>query len=92
MNLNLEFFFFSDQGLRVPTIKSRWTIGPRGNLSWIIETCKVYLSSNQCKKQNPKIVLKTKEIQFSSKFAQKMKFHENRGSFELKLNIKDVIK
>ena len=32
------------------------------------------------------------EIEFSAKFAQKMKFHENRGNFKLKLNIWDAIK
>ena len=31
------------------------------------------------------------EIEFSAKFAKKMKFHKNRGSFELKLNIWDDI-
>ena len=28
------------------------------------------------------------EIEFSAKFAQKMKFHENRGNFQLKLRIR----
>ena len=33
-----------------------------------------------------------KEIEFSSKFAQKMKFLEKRGDFELKLSFWDAIK
>ena len=37
------------------------------------------------------MILEMKEIEFSAKFAQKMKFHENRGSFKLKLNIRDPI-
>ena len=32
------------------------------------------------------------EFEFSTKFAQKMKFHENRGNLEMKLIIRDAIK
>ena len=31
------------------------------------------------------------EINFLAKFTEEMKFHENQGSFELKLGIKDSI-
>ena len=32
------------------------------------------------------------EIEFSAKFARKMKFHENWGNFELKIGIMDALK
>ena len=62
------------------------------NVLCIIKIWKVYLASNQCDEQNPKKNSKSKEIKFLAKFAQGMKFHENRGNFELKINIRDVIK
>ena len=46
----------------------------------------VELSSTQIGKQNPEIISKTEEFEFSSKFAWKLKFFKNRGSFELKLS------
>ena len=33
--------------------------------------------------QNPKIISKMEKIDFFAKFAWKLKFHENRGKFEL---------
>ena len=62
------------------------------NILCIIENFRVYLASNRCDKQNPEIISKKKEIKFSGKFAQEMKFHKNGGSFEMKLNIRDAIK
>ena len=51
----------------------------------------MYLVFTQCDEQNQEIVLKTEGIKFSTKFNQEMKFYENRGKFELKLNIGDAI-
>ena len=36
--------------------------------------------------QNPEIISKTEDFEFSTKFASKLKFFENRGNFELKLS------
>ena len=74
---HFENLSFSDQGLRVPTVTSGPRIDPREKLSWIIEICKVLLESSRCDEQNLEIISKTKENEFSSKFSQKMKFHEN---------------
>ena len=84
-------FGFLDHGLKVPTITSRPRIDPTEKLSWIIEIWKVYLSSTRCDEKNPEIISKMEEIKFLAKFAEEMKFHENRGKFELKLNIGSVI-
>jgi hypothetical protein len=83
-----EILSFSDQGLRVPTITLGPRIDSREKLTWIIEILKVYLAYTQCDEQNPEIVSKTEEIKFSAKIVKKMKFHENRGDFELKLSIR----
>jgi hypothetical protein len=76
----------------VPAVTSGPRIDPRKKWSWIIEICKVYLESTWCDEQNLEIVSKAEEMKFSTKFPQKMKFHENRGNFELKLSINTVIK
>jgi hypothetical protein len=86
-NIALWNFGFSDQKLRVPVVTSGPWIDYIEYFSWIIGICKIYLQFSLCHKQNPEIVLKTKEIKFSSKFAQEMKFFENQGKFELKLSI-----
>ena len=44
------------------------------------------MSSTRGYEQNLEIISKMEEIKFSAIFSQKMKFHENRGSFELKLS------
>ena len=42
-------------------------MGSREKLSWIIEICKVELASNLIYEQNPQIVSKTEEFDFSAK-------------------------
>ena len=60
-------------------------------LSWIPEIWKVYLASTRYDEKNPKIISKTKEIEFLVKFVEEMKFHKNQGNFELKLSIRVAI-
>ena len=52
---------------------------------------KVYLEFNLCDEQNPKISSESEEIKFSAKFDYDMNFFENRGKFELKNSIGDVM-
>ena len=46
----------------------------------------IELESILIDEQNLEIVSKTKEFEFSAKFAWKLKFFENRGKFELKFS------
>ena len=49
-----------------------------------IVNLKVELGSIRRDEQKPKIISKMEKIDFSAKFAWKLKFHENRVKFELR--------
>ena len=70
--------------LKVPFITSWAWNASREKLSSILEICKVELESILRYEQNPKNISKMEKIDFSAKFAWKLKFHENRGKFTLK--------
>ena len=86
-----EILGFSGPRLRVPLATSWAWNGSRDKIAWIFEIWKVELESNQRYEQNPEIISKMEKIDFSSKFAWKLKFHENQGKFELKLFLWDAI-
>jgi hypothetical protein len=71
---HFQILSFSGSGLRVPTLTSGPRIDPREKFSWILEIWKV---STQSDEQNPKIVSKMEEFEFSAKFARNLKFIEN---------------
>ena len=81
---HLENLGFSGLGLRVLLVTSWERNCSIENFSWIFKIIKFKLGSIWRDEKNPEIISKMEKIDFSAKFAWKLKFHKNRGKFELR--------